>query len=300
MDHKIFGEQLVVYADGMYQDVKTHNELAPPATGNFQSPGFTTLAIPPRVSKPAGTAPVRRPTYAATGLTPGAFNPFNPFNQIISGGTRARLAEFGNRLFDNESEAWLGTIGFRGDKLFNGTWGYDSAFRYSEIKNTTTGQQVSISRFNRILNQADPIFNPTSPEYIGTRVAFNPFVDFHRSWWTKILRHLRRDEHSDLQREKRRDRISRLDINAAGRYEAFLNNDTSVAVPKIGVRWQPVDDTLTIRFTWGLGFREPSLEELYSAPISDIKQSLVPMNGGALVPETPILIRRSRDLRPED
>src|SRR3954469_24020461 len=163
MDHKIFGDQLVVYADGMYQDVKTHNELAPPATGNFQSPGFTTLAIPPRVANPAGTTPFGGPTYAATGLTPGAFNPFNPFNQIISGGTRARLGEFGNRLFDNETEAFLATAGIRGDKLFNGTWGYDLGGRYSEIKNTTTGTQVSASRFNRILNQADPIFDPASP-----------------------------------------------------------------------------------------------------------------------------------------
>ncbi len=28
------------------------------------------------------------------------------------------------------------------------------------------------------MNQADPIFNPASPEYIGTTVAFNPFGDF--------------------------------------------------------------------------------------------------------------------------
>ncbi|HEV2841052.1 MAG TPA: TonB-dependent receptor plug domain-containing protein, partial [Chthoniobacterales bacterium] len=178
MNHKIFGDQLVVYADGMYQNVKTHNELAAPATGNFQTPGFITLAIPPREPNPAGTTPFGGPTYAETGMTPGAFNPFNPFNQIISGGTRARLAEFGNRLFDNESEAFLGTLGFRGDKLFNGTWGYDAGFRYSQIKNTTTGTQVSISRFNRIMNQADPIFNPASPEYIGTTIAFNPFGDF--------------------------------------------------------------------------------------------------------------------------
>src|ERR1043166_1610682 len=178
MDHKIFGDQLVIYADGMYQNVKTHNELAAPATGNFQTPGFVTIAIPPRVANPAGTTPFGGPTYAETGVAPGAFNPFNPFNQIISGGTRARLAEFGNRLFDNESDAFLGTLGFRGNKLFNGTWGYDAGFRYRQIKNTTTGQQVSISRFNRILNQADPIFNPNSSEYIGTTVAFNPFGDF--------------------------------------------------------------------------------------------------------------------------
>jgi iron complex outermembrane receptor protein len=379
MDHKIFGDQLVIYADGMYQDVKTHNELAAPATGNFQSPGFTTLAIPPRVANPAGTTPFGGPTYAETGVTPGAFNPFNPFNQIISGGTRARLAEFGNRLFDNESEAWLGTIGFRGDKLFNGTWGYDTAFRYSEIQNTTTGTQVSISRFNRILNQADPIFNPTSSEYIGTRVAFNPFGDFRvpipsnaasiefarvhprdldtsklatvdATIYTTALFDLpaggigfalggqfRRetlDENPDqlniagdisgnssiatahggrksyaifvetsipiFSEKNAVTGFHALDVNAAGRYEAFLNNDTSVAVPKIGVRWQPVDDTLTIRFTWGLGFREPSLEELYSAPISDIQPSHDPKNGGAFEPETTTLIQSTPDLQPED
>src|SRR5439155_25545607 len=91
-----------------------------------------------------------------------------------------RLAEFGNRLFDNETDAWLSTVGVRGDKLFDGTWGYDAAFRYSQLKNTQTGQQVSISRFNRILNQADPIFDPTSSQFIGTTVAFNPFGDYRR------------------------------------------------------------------------------------------------------------------------
>ena len=40
-------------------------------------------------------------------------------------------------------------------------------------------------------------------------------------------------------------------------------------MPKLGLRWQPFDDQLTIRATWGQGFREPSLEELFSAPISE-------------------------------
>jgi iron complex outermembrane recepter protein len=91
-----------------------------------------------------------------------------------------------------------------------------------------------------------------------------------------------------------------FDINAAGRYERFLNNNTDVAVPKIGVRWQPFDDSLTLRFTWGLGFREPSLEELYSAPISDIQPSHDPKNGGAFEPETTTLIQSSPNLAPED
>jgi outer membrane receptor protein involved in Fe transport len=379
MDHKIFGDALVVYGDFMYQNVKTHNELAAPATGNFQTPGFVTLAIPPRVANPAGTTPFGGPTYAETGVTPGAFNPFNPFNQIISGGTRARLAEFGNRLFDNESDAFLGTLGFRGDKLINGTWGYDTGFRYSQIRNTTTGQQVSISRFNRIMNQADPIFNPASSEYIGTTTAFNPFGDFRvpipsNAASVEYARvHPRDIDTSKLATidatifttalfdlpaggvgfaiggQFRRESLNEdpdqlningdiagnssiaparggrksyavfvetsipifsaknaiagfhaLDINAAGRYEAFLNNDTNVAVPKVGVRWQPFDDSLTLRFTWGKGFREPSLEELYSAPISDIQPSHDPKNGGAFEPETTTLIQSTPTLSPED
>src|SRR6184192_1175469 len=177
-DHKIFGDQMVAYADAFYQNVQTHNELAPPATGSFETKGQTILAIPPHSPIAPGSEPPNTPTHAETGVPADAFNPFNPFEQIISGGTRARLAEFGNRLFDNETDAWLSTIGIKGDKLFDGSWGYDAGFRYSQIKNVQTGTQVSASRFNRILNQADPIFDPTSPQFIGTTVAFNPFDDY--------------------------------------------------------------------------------------------------------------------------
>src|SRR2546430_4097778 len=146
---------MVLYADGFYQNVKTHSELAPPATGSFQTAGQVTLAIPPHSPIAPGAEPPNTPTHAETNVPANAFNPFNPFNQIISGGTRARLAEFGNRLFDNETDAYLTTVGFKGDKLFDGSWGYDTAFRYSQTKNVQTGQQVSSSLFNRILNAAD-------------------------------------------------------------------------------------------------------------------------------------------------
>jgi iron complex outermembrane recepter protein len=177
-DHKVFGDQMVLYADAYYQNVKAHNELAAPASGSFQTFGQTILAIPPHSPIAPGAEPLNTPTHAETGLPADAFNPFNPFQQIISGGTRARLAEFGNRLFDNETDAWLSTLGVKGDKLFDGTWGYDAGWRYSQLKNVQTGQQVSASRFNRILNAADPIFDPTSPQFIGTTTPFNPFGDF--------------------------------------------------------------------------------------------------------------------------
>ncbi|TMP95780.1 MAG: TonB-dependent receptor [Verrucomicrobia bacterium] len=376
-DHKVFGDQLVVYADGFYQNVKTHNELAAPATGSFQTLGQTTLAIPPQSPIAPGAEPPNTPTHAETGLPADAFNPFNPFQQIISGGTRARLAEFGNRLFDNETDAWLSTIGFKGDKLFDGTWGYDAAFRYSQLKNTVTGTQVSASRFNRILNQADPIFQPGGA--LAGQPAFNPFGDFRapipsNEATVEFARVHPKDEDTSklatldatmyttalfnlpaggvglafggqFRRESLKENPDMLNVEgdivgnspvptaqggrkayafyaetsipifspanaipgfhslefvAGGRFEEFLNNDTNVLVPKVGMRWQPFDEQLTLRATWGEGFREPSLEELFGSPLSTLEPSHDPKKGGVFEPETNTLISSNPGLQPED
>ena len=176
--HKICEDQLVIYGDGFYQNVKTRNELAPAATGSFQTTGQPTVAIPPHSPIPPGAEPPDTPTHLETGVPTNAFNPFNPFQQIISGGSRARLAEFGNRIFRNETDTFFSTLGVKGEKLLDGTWGYDAAFRYSQVKNTETHNSVSTSRFNRILNAADAIFDPASSEFIGTTIPYNPFGDY--------------------------------------------------------------------------------------------------------------------------
>jgi iron complex outermembrane recepter protein len=378
-EHKICDDQLVAYGDFMYQEVKAHNELAPPATGSFQTAGQVVLAIPPNMPIAPGAEPPNTPTHFETGVPANAFNPFNPFQQIISGGTRARLAEFGNRMFDNITDNYLATIGIRGDKLFNGTWGYDLGYRYSQVSSIQTGDQVSISKFNRILNAADPIYDPGSAEFIGTTVPFNPFGDYRvpipsnqasvafatvhpkdldtsKLWtldgsiYTTSLFELpaggvgmafggqfRRESldenpdplnvagdvagnspvpvahggrksfafytEADIPIFGSKNAIPgfyALEITAAGRYERFRNNDTDVAVPKLGLRWQPFDEQLTIRATWGQGFREPTLEELYAAPISGLKLSHDPKNGGAFEPETNFLVLSNPNLKPED
>ncbi|PYJ15409.1 MAG: hypothetical protein DME96_13505 [Verrucomicrobia bacterium] len=337
------------------------------------------MAIPPNSPIAPGAEPPNTPTHAETGVPADAFNPFNPFQQIISGGTRARLAEFGNRLFDNETDAWLTTIGIRGDKLFDGNWGYDAAFRYSQLKNTMTGTQVSASRFNQILNQADPIFDPTSSQFIGTTVAFNPFGDYRvpipsNEATIEFARvHPKDEDFSKLATldatiyttslfelpaggigfavggQFRRETLEEnpdmlnvegdivgnspvptancgrksyafyaetsipifsptnaipgfrsLEFTAAGRFEAFENNNTNVLVPKFGMRWQPFDEQLTLRATWGEGFREPSLEELCGSPLSTLEPSHDPKNGGVFEPETNTLISSNPGLQPED
>jgi iron complex outermembrane receptor protein len=341
-EHKICDDQLRLFGDFYYVDAKTHDELAPIATSNFELPGFPTLYVPPREAF-TGEPPFGGPTYAEVGAPVGAFNPFNPFEQIISGGSRARIFDFGNRLIDNENIAERFTVGVKGDKLFNETWGYDGAFMYSQVQQITRVQSVNGPRFQRILNAADPIFDPTSTQYIGQTVPYNPFVDTQHVVFPSNLPLI---EFATLRtRDLFTSKLATLDLNiyttdlfdlpaggvglafggafsresytvdpddqnrlgetaggsmtgpvkagrkswgiyeetlipvfspkwnipgfyslefsAGVRYDEWLNNDTNAAVPKVGVRWQPFDESLTLRSTWGEGFLEPSGVQLY-------------------------------------
>jgi iron complex outermembrane recepter protein len=377
VDHKICGDQLVLYADMFYQNVKTHYDLAPTASGPFQTPGNITLAIPPHAPGPT----LGGPTYEDTNVPMGAFNPFNPFQQIISGLTMARLIEFGNRLFDYETNAFFSTLGLKGDKLFDGNWGYDAAFRYSQIKNTSTSTLVSGSRFDRILNAADPIFNPNSREFIGTTTPYNPFGDYRVPIATNSLPvdfatiHPRETDLSKLATldvniyttslfklpaggvglafggQFRRENLQQepddllvtgdilgvgpgnithagsktyafygearipifggdftaagfhsLEFTAAGRFEECLGNNTNVLVPKVELRWQPLDSSLTVRATWGEGFHEPSLIELFGSPTQGVVGPFLfdPATKRRIEPEVPFIIRTNPNLQPED
>ena len=345
-EQKVCDEQLRIFGDFYYADVKQHDELAPVGTGPWGAKG-TLLYVPPNHpfqldANGVPITPPNTPTAAEVGMPPNAYNPFNPFQQIISGGTQARLFEFG-RLIDNENEAFLVTAGVRGDKLFNGSWGYDGAFRYSQIVNVSRFTDVSGSRFNRIMNAADPIYDPNSAEYIGTTIPFNPFGDsLHNpipnnsipvvfasvsprdlatskiasadlniyttdlfdlpaggvglaigGYFGRETLTIDPDDSSRLggvlggglsppSHSGRREYafyaesliplfspamgvpgFHSLEFNAAARFEYWKNNDTNTLVPKVGVRWQPFDEQLTIRSTWGEGFREPSLTALF-------------------------------------
>ncbi len=363
--HKIFGEQMVLFGDIYYENSSSHNELAPVATNDFDTPGAKVIAIPPGTNL-NGVAPPNTPTYEETGLPADAVNPFNPFNQIISGGSRARFLEFGNRLIDSDTDNFLATIGVRGDRLFDGTWGYDGGFRYNKIKVTQDLQSISITRLTEILNQNSPVFAAGGVLAGGT--AFNPFGDalfgppiasnFADVAYATI--HAKDVDTSEIatldlniyttslfklpaggvgfafggqfRREQLTQEVDELsltgdvaaaspgastqagrkdyafyaeanipitsptfnfpgfystELTAAVRYEAFENNNTNVTVPKFGLRWQPIDESLTVRATIGKGFLEPSLIELFGSPTSalaPVTDTLPTSLGGPPVP----------------
>jgi iron complex outermembrane recepter protein len=389
---KICGEQVQIFGDFYYTDVKQHDELAPIATGSFNTEGQPTLAIPPH-SNLNGVAPPNTPRFAGQPAGAGAgevqtptpvdaFNPFNPFNQIIAGGTRARIFDFGNRLVDTENEAYLATAGVKGDKVFGSNWGYDGAFRYSQIYTIAQIQTAAADRLNRIMNAADPIFDPNSSQFIGTTIPYNPFTSFSgqqfasnipsilfaranirdltKSALTAIDFHVYTTDLFEMPAgpvgfafggDWRREQfdfnpddenkignqigvgIARpsfggrkaygifaetqipitspkmgipgaysLEFNASGRFEEFRNNDTNVVVPRIGIRWQPFDEELTIRATWGEGFIEPALGQLYGAPlfILAVTNTAPFIPGGGAEPETTQEVDANKNLQPED
>ena len=401
-DRKIFGtDNVKFYYDGSFQKNYTENRLAPSATGSFVTPGQTSLIIPGRTSNPilsisngatvqqvaagtplpAGWAPSVGTTVDASGnvqraAPQGAYNANNPYNQDITDGTRFRLADFGDRIFRDTNDAFMVTVGIKADNFFD-TWNLDMGFRYSQVALHTDDTLVSTSRFNKVLNSGDDIFNPASSSYIGTTVAYNPFgyynnpiaanqavvayatsrikdfnvsslgnlyftvnnpqiakvpagdvgfaagVDYRDEALTQSPDSLNqlgdtigssaasttsaRRKVAAVYAEVRVPLVSAqqnipavhdLTFDAAARYENFLTNSQSTTVPKFGLHWQPMDDTLSVRASYGKGIRQPSLYELYAGNIAGL-QGLIDPRDNSVLQETPTIVRGNRHLKSE-
>lgn len=93
--------------------------------------------------------------------------------------------------------------------------------------------------------------------------------------------------------------LPRLEATASVRFERFYTSDDDVMVPKIGLRWQPVAQQLTVRASFSEGFREPSLFERYSSPISVLTGILDPRDG-YIEPEQRVTLRGNRQLEAEE
>lgn len=369
-DRKILGtDNLRAYVDVTYQNSATENQLAPSATGDFSTPGNTELVIPARTATPLA-GPDGRTRVAAAG----AFNPFNPFNQDIAGGSRARLAEFGNRIFRNQTDATLIVAGLKGENIA-GKWNFDSGYSYSSVRDVSRNTLVSASRFNRLLNANDSFFKPGSDDYLGTTSPYNPFgyykvsipnnaaivgaakintKDLNESKLNQLNAVISTGSLMDLPAgsvgfalgaDFRHEQLAQnpdpyastgdligssalpsttgqrkvwgvfgewsipvlknvpgahdLSATAAVRHEDFMTHNETTTVPKLGVRWQPIDQSLTLRGSWSKGFREPSLYEMYSAPTSGLSPVQHPITR-VNEPEQTVTVAGNRRLAPEN
>ncbi|MBI2518746.1 MAG: TonB-dependent receptor [Opitutae bacterium] len=374
-EREFFAPNMHFYGDFFVQQVHQIDELAPYATGNFASPGQTTIVIPSRTPNPILT-PAEIAAGGVRTAVAGAYNPFNPFNQDISGSSRIRLAEFGNRVFHNRNTAFAFTSGLKIDEIAE-KWSLNAVARFSEILNHTNNRLISTGRLLRALNAADPIFNPASPSYIGTTTPYNPFGYYanpipSNTAVVNYATHYQRDENSStmldggislstgdlmtmpagsvgfaIGADYRREAITQapdsalqsgeilaatpaspinkqrkiasyftefeipifsdthsvdfaraLSINLAARYESFLTSSRHAFVPKVGVRWSPKDETLVFRASWGKGFREPSLYELYAPPVAALTPIDDPVSG-VFEPEQPVTIKGNSKLAAE-
>jgi len=359
-EHKLFGtDNIKSYFDLSYVHNYSQSELAPLATGTFTTPGSVEYVIPANTPNPL-PLPDGRPRAAA----PGAYNPFNPFNIDITGGSKFRLFEFGNRILNTDSDNFMATVGVKMDDV-GGKWNFDAGARYSEIAVHQDFKLVSTSRFNQIVNANDPIFNPASSTYIGTTTPYNPFgyapdnpipgnllslkyATVHvKDQFTSRLKNpfftvstaslfdlpaggvgfaagldyriesllqnpdaisLLGDDGSGAENYVDKSRkvfayfgevqvpifspqqkiagAYNLSVDVAARDEDFLSSHQSKLVPSVAVRYQPVDDTITIRGGYGEGIRQPSIYELYGGTINGL-QSLTDPRTGLELPETP-------------
>jgi iron complex outermembrane receptor protein len=80
--------------------------------------------------------------------------------------------------------------------------------------------------------------------------------------------------------------IYKLDISTSGRIENVKSKDNSksAAVPKVGVRWQPFDEQLTVAGTYSQGFVVPALTQLYGPALESNPYIVVPDDGNAFKP----------------
>lgn len=82
--------------------------------------------------------------------------------------------------------------------------------------------------------------------------------------------------------------IHRLDLSVSGRIEHIesANNSKSSTVPKVGIRWQPFDEQVTLSGTYSQGFVVPGLTQLYGPANESSPYIVAPDDGNGFKPAT--------------
>lgn len=86
-----------------------------------------------------------------------------------------------------------------------------------------------------------------------------------------------------------------LEITASGRYQSF-DPGGDAAVPKIGIRWQPLDEQVTLRANYNKGFIAPSIFNLFGPDFASNPAISTPGGAGQVTTTT----RANPNLEPQN
>jgi outer membrane receptor protein involved in Fe transport len=328
-DRQLIGDALKFFAEGSYAHTWTYNQLAPtpfntafsPATigaNNFYNPwgvdldswAYRTAELGPRsetidgdtfriVTGFRGNIPDSSISWETGFLyardrrqqtldgdfsynsvlatmdrdTPDAFNPFG--NQSLSSDLLTEIAEPLYTLSDQQ----LGSVDlvFRGD-MFEG-WAGPVGF--------AAGGQYAQEKLD---------YQPDYPQRSGDLVGFNQDAPLKAS--RDIASMFGEVNLPLLSDEQNVPLVHNLEVNVALRYDDYDDfGDTTN--PKISLRWQPLDKTLTLRGTYSTSFKAPTFSDLYTQPSEDFPELRNPVvyNDPNRGPNDPYAFTQVRTLR---
>ncbi len=94
-----------------------------------------------------------------------------------------------------------------------------------------------------------------------------------------------------------------LELTAAGRYETF-DPGGDAAVPKVTLRWQPIDEQATLRMSYSQSFVAPATFELFGGDAVNVPLIGLPVNSGTNAAvrglQEYVVNRSNPDLKPRD
>ncbi|MSU57180.1 MAG: TonB-dependent receptor [Pedosphaera sp.] len=199
-----------------------------------------------RVERLGGDFSIAAAQTAINRTTSDAFNPFG--RQTVSA---ALLDEIRQPMFTfADQDLWSVDATVRGDSfdLPAGPVAFAVGASYKEERLAYEPDFLQQSGNLVGFNQAAPLY--------GTRNVSSIFAEVNIPIFSK---------------EKEVPAFHSLEIRPAGRYDRYSDFGETWN-PKVTVRWQPIDESLTVRGSYSTSFRAPTFSDLYTLPSEDFPE----------------------------
>lgn len=339
INHKIFGENLEVFANSYYVRNQSFNQLAPSPLAGQTLPASNYWYK--ELFGAAATGPLRfsyRPVEFGPRQT---FTDFESFHNVF--GLKGRINESSwnwetafmyDRVTQVERQTG-GVVGANYDQLLaDGTSNAFNVFGYTPIGgsslvvpgstlSTLSGTAYSYSADSIFLGDAHVRGNlfempagmvqaSLGGEYRQVKGSFEPDVAIQNGLIRPFNQQqpliASRDVHSFfgevfvpfIGKDQATPLIHSFNVSTAGRYESFSDVGVTGYKPSVNFRWQPIDKQLTIRGSYAQGYIAPAFAQLYQLPGQDFTELLNPVTGERKQPEEAVLTVGNPRLKPTD